>query len=392
MGISIRKNGTVTAQFTTPQEIVISHANDSIQLGDGTNLVGVSSVGGSYALKVDVVATVGSAGGGGTSSTDKATYTAGTTGYTPAGGYFDDVATSVLSEGEGGACRMTAYRGLHVNLRDSAGAELTTLPVSDGGGSLTVDGTFWQATQPVSIAATVAVSGPLTDAQLRASAVPVSGTFWQATQPVSIAAAVPVTDNGGSLTVDGTVAISGSVAVTGTFWQATQPVSIAAAVSTTPAGNVAHDAVDSGNPLKVGFVARQANPTAVAGGDRVDGFADDVGRQVVVVNQARDLVAMQQTTITSSVAETTIVTGTAGVFNDLVALYITNSSATALIVTLKDATAGTTRGIFAIAANGGIAIQPTTPFPQAAVNSNWTLTCGTSVASVYVTALYAKNV
>lgn len=62
----------------------------------------------------------------------------------------------------------------------------TTWTVSDGGGSLTVDGTvavsgsvavtgtFWQATQPVSIAATVAVSGPLTDAQLRATAVPVS--------------------------------------------------------------------------------------------------------------------------------------------------------------------------------------------------------------------------
>ena len=46
------------------------------------------------------------------------------------------------------------------------------------------------------------------------TAVPVSGTFWQATQPVSIGAAV---------------------AVTGTFWQATQPVSIGAAVAVTGA-------------------------------------------------------------------------------------------------------------------------------------------------------------
>ena len=37
-----------------------------------------------------------------------------------------------------------------------------------------VSGTFWQATQPVSIAASVAVTGPLTDTQLRATAVPVS--------------------------------------------------------------------------------------------------------------------------------------------------------------------------------------------------------------------------
>src|SRR3954471_18847087 len=52
-----------------------------------------------------------------------------------------------------------------------------TLSIDDGAGSITVDGTFWQATQPVSIAATVAVSGPLTDAQLRATPVPVSGSF-----------------------------------------------------------------------------------------------------------------------------------------------------------------------------------------------------------------------
>lgn len=50
----------------------------------------------------------------------------------------------------------------------------------------------------IGASASLTVTGPLTDAQLRATPVPVSGTFWQATQPVS-----------------------------GTFWQATQPVSIA---------------------------------------------------------------------------------------------------------------------------------------------------------------------
>ena len=49
------------------------------------------------------------------------------------------------------------------------------------------------------------------------------------TQPVSLASApvTPVTDNGGSLTVDGTVTanVSGTVPVSGTFWQTTQPIS-----------------------------------------------------------------------------------------------------------------------------------------------------------------------
>lgn len=44
---------------------------------------------------------------------------------------------------------------------------------------------------------------------------------------VSTANPLPISDAGGSLTVDGTVAVSGSVAVTGTFYQATQPVSAA---------------------------------------------------------------------------------------------------------------------------------------------------------------------
>lgn len=93
------------------------------------------------------------------------------------------------------------------------------LPVDGSGVTQPVSGTFWQATQPV--------SGPLTNTQLRATAVPVSGTFWQATQPIS-----------GSVSITGTAAVSGpltntelratAVPVSGTFWQATQPVSASA--------------------------------------------------------------------------------------------------------------------------------------------------------------------
>ncbi len=70
--------------------------------------------------------------------------------------------------------------------------------VNDVGNPLPVSGNFYQVTQPVSgpltdtqlRATAVPVSGPLTDTQLRAVAVPVSGTFWQTTQPVSLAGTV----------------------------------------------------------------------------------------------------------------------------------------------------------------------------------------------------------
>ena len=108
----------------------------------------------------------------------------------------------------------------------------------------------------------VTAADPLTDTQLRASAVPVSGTFFQATQPVS-AASLPLPSGASTLTeqqsqttllgtidtdtgaiassassIDGKTPtlVSGRVPVdpsgvtqpvSGTFWQATQPVSAA---------------------------------------------------------------------------------------------------------------------------------------------------------------------
>lgn len=52
-----------------------------------------------------------------------------------------------------------------------------------------VTGTFFQATQPVSgtVTANTGLTQPLTDMQLRATSLPVSGAFFQATQPVSAA-------------------------------------------------------------------------------------------------------------------------------------------------------------------------------------------------------------
>jgi hypothetical protein len=144
-----------------------------------------------------------------------------------------------------------------------------TFPVTDNGGSLTVDGTVaatqsgtWTV-QPGNTANTTAwlvtgtggtfpVTGPLTDTQLRATAVPVSLTSTTITGTVAAtqSGTWAVTDGGGSLTVDGTVAISGSVAVTGTFWQATQPVSIASTVTVTGTGGT-FPVTDSGGSLTV---------------------------------------------------------------------------------------------------------------------------------------------
>ncbi len=141
------------------------------------------------------------------------------------------------------------------------GSGASAVNIQDGGNSITVDG-----------AVSAAQSGTWTVTGAGGT-FPVTGTFFQATQPVSIASAVPVTDNGGSLTVDGTVGISGSVAVTGTFFQATQPVS----------GTVTANATLAAETTKV--IGTVNPPALTIGTNNANGFtvqpARDAGRVAV---------------------------------------------------------------------------------------------------------------
>lgn len=151
--------------------------------------------------------------------------------------------------------------------------------VQDGGNSLTVDGT-------VAVSGSVAVTGPLTDAQIRATPLPISGTVTvtdgsgalnvivdSGTTTVTqgtgtnlhtvvdsgtlstvstvstVTNVVHVDDNAGSLTVDGTVAVSGSVAVTGPLTDAqlrATPVPISGTVTITDGSGAVNVIVDSG--------------------------------------------------------------------------------------------------------------------------------------------------
>src|SRR5262245_49635784 len=129
-------------------------------------------------------------------------------------------------------------------------------------------------------------------------------------------------------------------------------------------GNVAHDAADSGNPVKIGGQARQTNPTAVADADRVQAVYDDIGRQVVILNHVRDLVDQGSLTLSTTTETTLLAAAGAGVFLDLTLLLITNTSATAVRVDFRDATAGTVRFSVAIAANGGAVIAFNVPWKQ----------------------------
>jgi hypothetical protein len=96
-------------------------------LADTTGDYAPLQVDASGSLKVSIIS---GAGSGGTSSTDGSTYNAGSSAGTPMMAAMDDVSPSSIAEGTLGIPRLTSLRALHVSLRDSAGSEITTLPVS----------------------------------------------------------------------------------------------------------------------------------------------------------------------------------------------------------------------------------------------------------------------
>lgn len=195
-----------------------------------------------------------------------------------------------------GATSLSALESITV--QNGAGA--SAVNIQDGGNSITVDGSVTVSNFP----ATQPVSGPLTDAQLRATAVPVSGTvtanagtgtmnvsvqnasipvtgtFFQATQPVSgpltdtqlRATAVPVsgtvTANAGTGTMNVSVQ-NASIPVTGTFFQTTQPVSGPLTDAQLRASAVP---VDTELPAATALGDATANPTAPHIGSCIEAY------------------------------------------------------------------------------------------------------------------------
>jgi hypothetical protein len=182
----------------------------------------------------------------------------------------------------------------------------------------------------------------------------------------------------GSVTVTGTpsVSISGTATVSGTV------------TASNTAGDTASGSTDAGNPVKIGSKALNAVPTSVTTGQRTAVLVDTMGR-VIIAPQLRQGVLFTSTTITSSTTATTIIAAAASTYNDLTQLTITNGSTTATVVTISDGT--NTLGLYNIPAGGGIVLPFPTPVSQTTANTAWTATCGTSVASIYVSAVYQTS-
>lgn len=158
-------------------------------------------------------------------------------------------------------------------------------------------------------------------------------------------------------------------------------------------GNVAHDAVDSGNPVKTGGVGRTTNPTAVADGDRAALFLDDLGRTVAYPIVPRDrIVTGARVTLTTTAETTLLAAGGAGVFRDVVMILATNDSDTPVRLDFRDATGGTVQFSLTLREGGGTEPAPfRVPWPQTTANNAWTVQASAAATSLYVSVLAVEN-
>lgn len=175
-----------------------------------------------------------------------------------------------------------------------------------------------------------------------------------------------------------------------------QPVTLA---STTVTGTVTVDdlaAAPTGSAVPAnaqyqGTLAQTALPSAASAGNLTGSLGDKYGRMVVIPGTLRDLVGTQTTTITASTAETTIVTAAASIFNDLSAIIISNTSATATRVDFRDTTGGSVLFSFYVPAGDTRGATYSRPLPQTSVNTNWTAQSSASITDLRIYACFDKN-
>lgn len=157
-------------------------------------------------------------------------------------------------------------------------------------------------------------------------------------------------------------------------------------------GELAHDSPDTGRPVKIGFQARQTNPTAVADVDRVNGLADDIGRPLFLLGHCRDLINQNQIGISNvTTAHTLIVAGGAGVFHDITSLDISNWSQVSTNVDLLEGTSIMMR--FQLAPKQTLlkTFPVSTGWKEVTANTNWFAQLG-ATAVVSINVQYVKNI
>lgn len=147
-------------------------------------------------------------------------------------------------------------------------------------------------------------------------------------------------------------------------------------------GTIAHDAADSGNPIKVGAkaIAALSGATLVSAADRADNQADLDGSLIVRNNFALGDLVNGNASNTDGSSTQVLAAGAAGVKHYITDVTITNTSASNIYVELKDNT--TVKWTFPVPANGGVTHHFASPLGGTAATA-WNFDPSAAATTVY---------
>ena len=233
--------------------------------------------------------------------------------------------------------------------------------------SIAVTGTFWQATQPVSGTVSITSNSPINVAQIN-GVTPLMGAGNGGTGSLRVNIAtdqlvIPVSDNGGSLTVDGTVAISTTTIDTKS---GTSPVNTMNSASANSGLNAAIAGLfDDTSPTSItensfGFVRMSANHNLYQ--TIRDAAGNERGANVNASNEL--LVALSSVPSHAVTLASTTITGTVAVTKSGTWILDANSGVDIGDVTINNASGASAVNIQdggnSITVDGTVAISTTT--------------------------------
>lgn len=251
--------------------------------------------------------------------------------------------------------------------------------------------------------------GGLTDAELRATPVPIdlakiAGVAVDTSIPVPVDGDVAhdAVDSGNPIKLGGYAKAAaptdvsadadrvaawflrnGALAVNLTAAGALIPGDATNGLKVQPGGNVAHDAVDSGNPVKIGGKAVSALSaiTLVSSADRADASFDIDGALIVRNGGAIGDRVSAVATNTDGTSTSCIAAQASGIKVNLTDVTLCNSSSTNITVDIRDGAAGTVKWTFPVPANGGVTHRFETPISGTAATA-WCFDPSTAATTV----------
>jgi len=133
-------------------------------------------------------------------------------------------------------------------------------------------------------------------------------------------------------------------------------------------GDVAHDAVDAGEPVKIGAIASSSlsGGTNVAAADRTNLKAALDGALLTRDGSLEDIVTATPIAITDGSSTSLIAAQGSGVKTYITDVTICNTSATNVTVDLRDGAAGSVKWTFPVPATGGVTHRFGSPLPFSA--------------------------